>query len=47
MVDDPGEVNALQGPIAALNLGKTRADPLLSLKVEAPCGAALSACVAP
>jgi NAD-dependent SIR2 family protein deacetylase len=34
-------------PIAALNLGKTRADPLLSLKVEAPCGAALSACVAP
>ncbi len=34
-------------PIAALNLGKTRADPLLSLKVEAPCGATLTACVAP
>ena len=30
-------------PIAALNLGKTRADPLLALKLEAPCAAALDA----
>ncbi|MBI0329190.1 NAD-dependent protein deacetylase [Burkholderia plantarii] len=30
-------------PVAALNLGRTRADPLLALKVEAPCGAALEA----
>ncbi len=30
-------------PIAALNLGKTRADPLLSLKVEQPCAEALQA----
>jgi NAD-dependent SIR2 family protein deacetylase len=29
-------------PIAALNLGRTRADDLLSLKVEAPCGEALT-----
>lgn len=29
-------------PIAALNLGVTRADPLLSLKVEAPIGLALA-----
>jgi NAD-dependent SIR2 family protein deacetylase len=29
-------------PIAALNLGRTRADPLLSLKVAAPCGDALT-----
>lgn len=28
-------------PIVALNLGRTRADPLLALKVEAPCGQAL------
>jgi len=30
-------------PIAAINLGRTRADPLLALKVEAPCGQSLSA----
>ncbi|WP_338015459.1 NAD-dependent protein deacetylase [Dyella acidiphila] len=28
-------------PIAAVNLGRTRADPLLSLKVEQPCAEAL------
>jgi NAD-dependent SIR2 family protein deacetylase len=28
-------------PIVALGMGKTRADPLLALKVEAPCGPAL------
>ena len=32
-------------PIAAVNLGRTRADALLDLKVEAPCGAALSVLV--
>jgi NAD-dependent SIR2 family protein deacetylase len=30
-------------PIAAVNLGRTRADALLALKVEAPCGDALTA----
>jgi NAD-dependent SIR2 family protein deacetylase len=30
-------------PIAALNMGRTRADSLLSLKVEVPCGDALTA----
>jgi NAD-dependent SIR2 family protein deacetylase len=37
-------------PIAAINIGMTRADALLSLKVQLPCGealAALSARVAP
>jgi len=29
-------------PIAAVNLGRTRADTLLSLKVNQPCGAALA-----
>lgn len=29
-------------PIAAVNLGRTRADPLLALKVEAPCEEALA-----
>lgn len=29
-------------PIAAVNLGRTRGDPLLSLKVEQPCAQALS-----
>jgi hypothetical protein len=33
-------------PIAALNIGKTRADSLLSLKLEASCGETLSACAA-
>ena len=30
-------------PVAAVNLGKTRADDLLSLKVLAPCGVTLRA----
>ncbi|WP_233866780.1 NAD-dependent protein deacetylase [Paraburkholderia adhaesiva] len=30
-------------PIAVVNLGRTRADPLLALKVEAPCAATLDA----
>jgi NAD-dependent SIR2 family protein deacetylase len=30
-------------PIAALNIGRTRADSLLSLKVDVPCGEALTA----
>ncbi|WP_133646091.1 NAD-dependent protein deacetylase [Paraburkholderia flava] len=30
-------------PIAVLNLGRTRADPLLTLKVEAPCAPTLTA----
>ncbi|MBM7127866.1 NAD-dependent protein deacetylase [Dyella flava] len=29
-------------PVAAVNLGRTRADPLLSLKVEQPCAEALA-----
>jgi len=29
-------------PIAAVNLGRTRADALLSLKVEQPCAQALA-----
>jgi NAD-dependent SIR2 family protein deacetylase len=29
-------------PIAAINLGRTRADDLLSLKVEQPCAQALA-----
>ncbi|WP_321900690.1 NAD-dependent protein deacetylase [Paraburkholderia tropica] len=33
-------------PVAAINLGKTRADPLLALKVEAPCAATLDALAA-
>ncbi|HEY3596078.1 MAG TPA: NAD-dependent protein deacetylase [Paraburkholderia sp.] len=33
-------------PIAALNLGRTRADPLLSLKIEAPCADGLTALAA-
>lgn len=33
-------------PIAAINIGLTRADALLSLKVEAPCGDALAAVAA-
>ncbi len=32
-------------PVAALNLGRTRADDLLALKVAAPCGATLAAAV--
>ena len=30
-------------PIAAINLGRTRADALLTLKVEQPCALALDA----
>ncbi|HEY1611853.1 MAG TPA: NAD-dependent protein deacetylase [Paraburkholderia sp.] len=30
-------------PIAAINLGRTRADPLLALKIAAPCAAVLDA----
>lgn len=30
-------------PVAALNLGRTRADELLSLKLDAPCGETLAA----
>jgi NAD-dependent SIR2 family protein deacetylase len=30
-------------PVAAINLGRTRADPLLALKVAEPCGEALAA----
>ncbi|WP_118183695.1 NAD-dependent protein deacetylase [Paraburkholderia phosphatilytica] len=33
-------------PIAAINLGRTRADPLLALKAELPCGPALTALAA-
>jgi NAD-dependent SIR2 family protein deacetylase len=33
-------------PIAAINLGRTRADPLLALKVERPCAEALADLVA-
>jgi len=29
-------------PVAVVNLGCTRADPLLSLKVEQPCAEALA-----
>jgi NAD-dependent SIR2 family protein deacetylase len=29
-------------PIAAVNLGTTRADPLLSLKINAPCSESLA-----
>ncbi len=32
----------LKLPIAAINLGRTRADPLFTLKVSAPCGEVLS-----
>ena len=35
----------LRKPIAALNLGRTRADHLLTLKVEEPCAQALAALV--
>ncbi|GAB7537652.1 NAD-dependent protein deacetylase [Burkholderia sp. 22PA0099] len=33
-------------PVAALNLGRTRADPLLALKIEAACGSTLDALAA-
>ena len=34
--------SALHKPIAAINLGRTRADPLLTLKVNAPCAPTLT-----
>jgi NAD-dependent SIR2 family protein deacetylase len=33
-------------PIAAVNLGRTRADDVLTVKVAGPCASALAACVA-
>ena len=33
-------------PIAAINIGRTRADPLLSLKLQADCGSTLAALAA-
>ena len=36
------EAASLGKPVAAINLGRTRADALLALKVEAPCESALS-----
>ncbi|EXJ03656.1 NAD-dependent protein deacetylase [Burkholderia pseudomallei] len=38
--------NDQRKPIVAINLGHTRADPLLTLKVEASCGQALAALIA-
>jgi len=35
--------SAQRMPIAAVNLGRTRADPLLALKVNASCGPTLTA----
>lgn len=32
-------------PIAALNLGRTRADPQLALKISLPCAEVLTACI--
>ena len=34
---------ALQKPLAAVNIGRTRADPLFALKVSEPCGPLLDA----
>jgi NAD-dependent SIR2 family protein deacetylase len=39
------EAARLGKPVAAINLGRTRADDLLSLKIERDCGAALAAAV--
>jgi NAD-dependent SIR2 family protein deacetylase len=36
----------MRKPIAAVNLGRTRADDVLTLKVEVACASALAACVA-
>jgi len=38
---------SLGKPVAAINLGRTRADALLTLKVEAPCESALSFLLGP
>ena len=38
--------SGLGKPIAAINLGRTRADPLLAFKIEQPCAEALAALVA-
>ena len=40
------EAERLQRPVAAVNIGRTRADDRLDLKVDADCGAALEAAVA-
>ncbi len=40
------QAERLGKPIAAINLGRTRADPLLAFKVEQPCAEALAALVA-
>ena len=37
---------ALSKPIAAINIGRTRADPLLALKASEPCGPLLTALTA-
>ncbi len=37
------QAERLGKPIAAVNLGRTRADPLLAFKIEQPCAEALSA----
>ena len=39
------QAHAMGKPIAAINLGRTRADPILALKVERPCAEALGAVV--
>ena len=41
LVRKTGDVRRWLAPIAALNLGRTRADDLLSLKIEADCAAVL------
>jgi NAD-dependent SIR2 family protein deacetylase len=40
------QAERLGKPIAAINLGRTRADPLLAFKVEQPCAEALVALLA-
>jgi NAD-dependent SIR2 family protein deacetylase len=40
------QAHKLGKPLVSLNQGVTRADPILSAKVEADCGEALAACVA-
>ena len=40
------QAERLGKPIAAINLGRTRADPLLAFKIEQPCAEALAALVA-
>jgi len=40
------QAHKLGKPLVSLNQGVTRADPILSAKVEGDCGEALAACVA-